>query len=50
MHGDTKVRRSTCGSKLRNVGSVGETRFSRDRDLMLATLHNWLPVMPNCGL
>ena len=50
MRGDTKVRRSTCGSKLHNVGSVGETRSSKDRDPTLAILHSWLLVMHNCAL
>lgn len=49
-HVGTKVKRSTSASKLRNAGSVGETKFSKDRDLTQVTLHNWRPVMHNCGL
>jgi hypothetical protein len=49
-HVGTKVKRSTSASKLRNVGSVGETKSSKDRDLTQVTLHSWRPVMHNCGL
>lgn len=49
-HAVMKGRRSICAKPLRSVGSVGGTKYFKDRDLIQDIQSNWPPAMLNYEL